>query len=190
MRANSHRTVITVIRDYLDQWRKAQGLTLQAAAQVMVDHYFAQRLNVVWPVDFHTTGDAYMCVKANSERIWRWMDDQTKDTTLLPANLLPLVLGVLPLSSRVMCVNEVLASVGLSVAVRPGVLPAESLPQVLALMAKESGEAVAGVAGLMDGHCAAELAAVRAELVEAVAANKAALAYVEAQLAVVNRAPA
>lgn len=32
MRKSSHKTVIGVVRDYLDQWRKERGLTLQGAA--------------------------------------------------------------------------------------------------------------------------------------------------------------
>lgn len=179
MRMSSHKTVIGVVRDYLDQWRKERGLTLQAAATEMVEHYFASGMNRVWPVDFHTGGDAYAAVKANSERIWRWLDDQTKDTTLLPANLLPVVLGVLPFNLRVMCVNELLKPVGLSVGIRAGVLPALTHAQVLAVAAKESGDAIAALAGLADGWSEQELAVTRAELQEALAAHRAALAFVD-----------
>ncbi|MBN3004497.1 hypothetical protein JW897_12200 [Chromobacterium alkanivorans] len=179
MRKSSHKTVIGVVRDYLDQWRRERGLSLQAAAGEIVEHYFASGMSKVWPVDFHTGGDAYAAIKANSERIWRWLDDQTKDTTLLPANMLPVVMGVLPFNLRMMCVNELLGPIGLSVSIRQGVLPAVTHAQVLAVSAKESGEAIAALAGLADGWTPQELAAVRAELQEATAAYKAALTFVD-----------
>lgn len=179
MRTSSHKTVIGVVRDYLDQWRKERGLTHQTAAMAMVEHYVASGHDRVWQVDFHPGGDGYAAVKANSERIWRWLDDQTKDTTLLPANMLPVVMGVLPFNLRVMCVNELLQPLGLSVSIRPGVLPAVTHAQVLASSAKESGEAIAALAGLADGWTEQDLAATRAELQEAMATYKAALTFVE-----------
>lgn len=184
MRSSSHKTVIGVIRDHVDMWRKRQGLSHQAAASELVSIYFQHRFDRVWPIDFRQSGDAYMATKANSERIWRWLDDQTKDSTLLPVNFVQVVLLALPADIRLMCVAEMLAPVAISPVLQVADTPAESHTELLVASARESGEAVAAMAGLSESTPVGELKRAQAEILQAIAAQQAALRHVEARLGV------
>lgn len=40
-------------------------------------------------------------MKVNADRVFRWLDDGTKDTNLVPANFVPSILAALPTDLKV-----------------------------------------------------------------------------------------
>ncbi|BAK76771.1 hypothetical protein NH8B_1956 [Pseudogulbenkiania sp. NH8B] len=182
MRGFSQKTVIGVVRDHVDIWRKRAGLSLQAAAIEIVETYYRHGYDRVWPLDFHRGADAYASAKANSERIWRWMDDQTKDSTLLPANFFQVVLLTLPMDLRLMCLSELAAPLGVAVSVLQAEEVQAAHSSVMATMAKESGEGIAAFALLAERMTLDQLRRTEAELAEGIAANQQALEFVRRRL--------
>lgn len=158
MRANSHRTVIGVIRDGVSRWRRREGLTRQLVADRIVDAHNECGFDSLTGLDFHAvTGDADRADRAmqtNSERIWRWLDDETKETTLLPANLIPSVLMAMPVDIRQEVVTEILAPLGLVVSPHISEQSGQLLDVLMSLV-KEGGEANTAFARLCVGTDAA-----------------------------------
>ncbi|MCD4505543.1 hypothetical protein LQR30_15700 [Chromobacterium piscinae] len=182
MRNSSQKTVIGAIREHVDLWRRQQGMTHQVAAACVVDAYFSGRFDRVWPIDFVVEGDDYRRLKNNSDRVWRWLDDQTKQTVLLPANLIPAVLSALPQNLRLQCVVELLAPLGMA----PTLLIQEETDAchsaLMASAAKESGEGLSAFALLANGMTPEQLRVALAEVEESISAQQELVHFVKSRL--------
>lgn len=171
---------LTLLR-YVNAWRKRDGLSREAAAVTIVEAYRAVGEPPVGS-DFRASKDAYEDARINAQRVFRWLDDQTKDCTLLPFNFAPAILAALPPDLCLACVDELLFGLGLSARRVEGGLAGAQVATVLASVAKESGEATASLADLVDGATPAELDRAHREVTEAVAANTEALRLVESMM--------
>lgn len=181
MRGKSH-TLIASVREAVNAWRKREGWSREAVAQEIVDRYEQHHGQEVTGLRFDpTTRDIFERAKVNADRIFRWLDDETKDNNLLPVNILPYILQTLPMDLRIPCANEILCPAELTVRVANEEDDA-NLAMVLQHMAKESGEAVAAMAALLDGATPEELKNALKEVTEAHAATQEALGLVQAKL--------
>ncbi|OHX20494.1 hypothetical protein BI344_08505 [Chromobacterium sphagni] len=183
MRHSSHKTPIAVIRDYVDLWRKQEGLSRQAAAARMVETYLVMGFERVWPIDFMVEGDAYQVLKANSDRIWRWLDDQMKEKNLLNCNAMPVVLMTLPLSIRLQCLTELLAPLGMVPAQLLMHEPTGSHAALMMVATKETGLGLSAFAALAEDMTREQLTRARAGLSESISANAELLRFVDCALA-------
>jgi len=118
MRLNSHKTVIQIISDAIEAWRKPLLRNREAVADDIVKAHHdiggVERTGI-W-IEPPCAGRAEeLRMKANADRIFRWLDDQEKDRNLLPVNFLPSLLAGLPMHVRVAIANEALAPCGLVV---------------------------------------------------------------------------
>lgn len=169
MQTGSHNSWIAIIRDSVEVWRKQQGWSRETTAQMIVDAHEAHAMHLVSGITFNPhTSDAYSRMKVNADRLFRWLDEVTKDTNLLPANFIPSILIALPADLRMHTLNRMLMPVGLTcrdmssgIAIQPLVL--------LQDMLVEASEAERAVAALVDGIDPGELAKAHKELSEAVA---------------------
>lgn len=181
MRKNS-QTLIAALRIAVNTWRRREGWSRESVAQQIADIYHQGSGPVVTGLKFDPpTHDIYQRAHVNADRIFRWLDDETKDTNLLPANVLPYLLAVLPDDLRVQVANAMLEPAGLGVRVMAS-SSEHDLAHALQHVAREGGEAVAAMASLLDGTTPDELEAARQELTESAAAVEAALGIVEAKL--------
>lgn len=152
MRRVSHKSVIGIIRDAVEAWQKAIGQNREYVADEAVKAHHAigaVERSGIW-IEPETPGrPEALRLKANADRIHRWLDDQGKDSNLLPVNFLPSILAALPPDLRVDAANEILAPSGLIVrhaAVEQGddFNPLNHLRSLL----KESGEAGQSLVGM------------------------------------------
>ncbi|POB00148.1 hypothetical protein C2134_02855 [Chromobacterium sinusclupearum] len=185
MRHIPHKTWIGVVRDAVQLWRQRERWTLEAVADQIVAHYYESGADGVWLVEFQRTAsgrDPMRALKTNAERVARWLDDQTKDTSLLPANLLPVVLGALPMDLRLACVTEMMGPLGFDVAIAKPGIPDATHAALVAAAAKEAGEAVAAFSLLADGMSQPVLMRAKVELEEGRAALCDAINHVDGLL--------
>lgn len=178
-------TPIGALRNALHAWRQRERWSMETLATVVVEHYYASGFDRVWLVEFQQPGrgsDAARVMKTNAERLGRWLDDQTKDCTLLPFNLLPVLLSALPADLRLQCAVELLLPVGLDVSLRAGEVVQASHASVLACLAKEAGEGLAAFALLADQMGPQELKQALVELEESSQAHVRALGHIRALL--------
>jgi hypothetical protein len=113
MRNQSH-TLIGVLREAVDQWRRREGWSRESVVQAIVDAHLALGADAATGIGFDpATRDTYERMKVNADRVFRWLDDVSKDSTLLPTNFLPSILFALPLDLRLHCLNAFLRPLGM-----------------------------------------------------------------------------
>jgi hypothetical protein len=168
----------------VNAWRKANGWSRETTVQEIVETHYGIGCAAATGIRFEPqTTDTFERWKVNADRVFRWLDDSSKDTNLLPANFLPSIFAAMPLDVRQHCLDDVLRGVGM--AVRPldgaaagGINAVETLRGLIA----ENSDAQRAVAALLDGATCDELLTAQRELAESVATTQAALAAVEAAI--------
>ncbi len=170
MRHEPHKTVIGAARDALHALMNLRGWKFASLAQHVVEVHVSATGDVH---TFQAGGDPLRAMKTNSERLARWLDDVTKDSTLLPANLLPSVLLALPPDLRVSCAQALLDGTGLAVSLVGDGDSAAGRAAVLATGIKEGSEAISALAGYLatPQPSADQARAALAEISEASAAH-------------------
>lgn len=175
------RTLISTVLQYVNLWRKSRSWSRETVVQVIVETH--EKINGPTVTDIRFEGshpDVFMRQKTNADRVFRWLDDSTKDNNLLPANFLPSILAAMPVGIRIQCVNEMLQPAELTVrTIGQPLNETEDFSVLLPSLLKESGEANVAVANLLDGATQEELAIARTELTESIEIQKSILEAVE-----------
>lgn len=116
MRNDSHKTMIGTIKTAVVEWRKREGWSRETVVQEIVDAHERLEGPAITDIRFEpNTRDAFQRQKVNADRVFRWLDDEGKDTNLLPANFIPSILAALPIDLKLQCVGEILRPLGLDV---------------------------------------------------------------------------
>ena len=184
MRNESHKTVVSTVLGCVNAWRKCLGWSREAAAQTIVEAHASLRGPEVTGIRFEpNTTDVFERNKVNADRIFRWLDDATKDTNLLPINFLPSILAALPVADRMALMDEILRPVGLATRHLDGAgCQDTNFALLVASVARESGEGVAAVADLAAGATPDSLRRAHKEVSEALTAQSLCLVAIEAEL--------
>lgn len=184
MRNASHKTWIATVLDHVNAWRKRAGWSRESVVQAIVEAHerIGGQSNTGIRFEPHTT-DVFERQKVNADRVFRWLDDATKDNNLLPSNFITSILAAMPLDVRLHCIDDLLRPLG--IAGRPvGGLEVHDLNAVghlRSLLAENSG-AQQAVAELVDGATNDELLRAQRELAESRDATITALAAIEEAL--------
>jgi len=184
MQIHPHRlTLIATLLSWVEVWRKAEGMSRQTASAVIVETHERIGGPETTGIEFNPpTQDTYKRVAVNCDRVYRWLDDATKETNHLPANMVPSVLASLPQPYRLHALNDILRPLGLAVRRQGGLIETPS-PAHLKDMLRESAEAAAAFTDLLDGTTPAELLEAQRQLAEARAAISRNLELVEGLIA-------
>lgn len=168
MQRSSH-TWISAIRDTVESWRKENGWSRETAAAMIVEAHERDGLHLVSGIVFDpNTRDTYERMKVNADRIFRWLDDVTKDCTLLPTNFIPSILAALPSDLRMHLVDDLLRSNGLACRQTSTSDDVSPITILLRSMMVETAQADQAVAALLDGVDPGELETAQREIVEAI----------------------
>jgi Putative bacterial toxin ydaT len=148
---NQSQTLIATIRAAVSEWRKREGWSRESVVDAIVQAHESIDGQAVTGIAFDpNTRDTFERMKVNADRVFRWLDDETKDSTLLPANFIPSILAALPMDLRIHVLNQVLRPLGVeargSESVEGGT--AFDVTSDLRAMMKESGEAQMALLGL------------------------------------------
>lgn len=173
MRHESHKTWISILREAVNDWRKREQWSRETVAQRIVETHELRRLDDLTGIRFEpNTRDAFERTKVNADRIFRWLDDETKDSSLLPANFIDTVLGALPADLRMRCVDEMLRPLGIaSRSLEDTEDSALDVRHHLCDMIREDSEAQRAIADLMDGANPHSLERAHREVTESIEAN-------------------
>lgn len=184
MRHGSH-TFIGHLRDAIEAWRKANGWSRETVVQAIVEaHEQIGGPSGTGIVFDPPTRDTFERAKVNADRVFRWLDDVTKDGNTCPANFLPSILAALPLDRRIGLLNHWLLPV--DVACRPlptSATPADTTVAVFQHLIREAADAQAAMAPLIDGIAPGELKDAHTELCQALIATQRAIDLTERKLA-------
>lgn len=181
MQRSSH-TWIAVIRDAVEAWRKQNGWSRETAAQMIVEAHEREGLHKVSGIMFDpNTRDTYERMKVNADRIFRWLDDVTKDNNLLCANFIPSIISALPSDLRMHLLDDLLRDHG--IACRMIASKSSDTPiGMLRSMMVELSEATQSVAALLDGEDPGELENAQHQIAEAQEVLRNAQAMVESMM--------
>lgn len=159
-------------------------MSRQTAAAHVVEAHEQIGAGVVTGIEFDPpTQDAYKRMAVNCDRIYRWLDDATKETNHLSANMLPSVLAALPVADRVRVMDDILRPVGLSCrAIEADAFDPNATVMLFKGLAKSGSAATAAMADLLDGVDPGELEAAESAIKEAQRQNDSALKRIEAKL--------
>lgn len=182
MQRDSH-TLITAMRTAVNAWRKREGWSRETVvARIVAQHEQMGGPALTGIVFNPETQDTYDRMRVNADRVYRWLDDESKDLNLLPANFITFVLAALPIDLRLQAVDTLLAGTGLHADVCAGPDGDTSMPQYLRGISKECGEAAAAVADLLDrGENDATWATAEKEIAEAIGALEATRCAIQAK---------
>ncbi|CAB3862961.1 hypothetical protein LMG26858_02318 [Achromobacter anxifer] len=185
MRHESHKTLIAILREHTSAWRKSLDWSRETMAEHMVAAH--DRLNgpAATGLRFEpSTLDTFGRLKVNADRIFRWLDDESKDSNLLPANFIPSILKAMPHDRRRHCVDDILRPLGL--AVRTLALDGRDLldqSQVTNLMREQTEAAAAAVSLLHVDSTPAQMITAHREVSESIVAARNVRASIERQMA-------
>ncbi|MBV7482501.1 hypothetical protein KW845_06050 [Bordetella sp. BOR01] len=184
MRNESHKSLIAIVREHVSAWRKAQGWSRETVVAEIVQAHEDVGGPAASGILFDpATRDTFERMKVNADRVFRWLDDDSKDTNLLPANFLPSILAAMPPDWRRQCLDDILRPLGM--AARTMALEAGEGVDItqVAAMIRESAEAHAATAALLGGQATpATMAAAHREMCEAIVALRTVRASLESQM--------
>jgi hypothetical protein len=183
MRDSSHKSRIQIIRDHVAAWRKARGWSREtAAAEIVAAHErIGGHLSGVIVFDKH--GDVYTTQKNHADRIWRWLDDESKDNNLMPANFENSILAALPVERRVDLLNEVLAEIDCAARARHHDVDAQiNAHELVQTIMRANHRTEADAADLLDGVDPGELPRLHCSLVDDIRVKQRTLRVVESAL--------
>ena len=115
MSHKSPQTLIGIVRSHIELWRQREGWTQETMAAFIVETHEAIGGPSKTGIQFRpATQDAFIRARVNAERIFRWLDDETKDINLVPANFLHSVMMAMPEDIRLYCIDALLSPLGLA----------------------------------------------------------------------------
>lgn len=167
MRSASQKTKLAHLMTYIDKWRERAG-SRESVAVAIVEAHMAAGFNTRAKLHFDTQGDTFTLAKNAADRIFRWLDDKTKDGNFMPANFEDSVLLAMPEDLRLCYLNDWLGQFGMRAKgvhdIEHDVCLASLLPGVI----KESSEATFAMASLPAEPTHADLDAADREFAEAI----------------------
>lgn len=106
----SRPTAVALVREAVEDWRRANAWSRETVAQEIVEAHEriggAEATGIVFDPP---TRDTFERMRVNADRIFRWLDDTTKDKNLMPLSFLASVLAALPLDRRMALADRLLA---------------------------------------------------------------------------------
>jgi len=184
MRNDSHKSLIAVIREHVSAWRKAEGWSRESVVAEIVATHEAIGGPAASGIHFDpATRDTFERMKVNADRVFRWLDDDSKDTNLLPANFLPSILAAMPAEWCRHCLDDILRPLGMAARTMAlGGGDGVDITQVTTMI-REGAEAHAAAAALLGGQVTpAKMAAAHREMSEAILALRTVRASLEKQM--------
>lgn len=173
MRNESHKSLIGTIRDHVIAWRKQEGWSRETVVHAITEAHERIDGPATSSIIFDpTTRDVFERQKVNADRVFRWLDDETKDNNLLPANFIPSILAAMPMDVRLHCADEFLRPLGMGTrGIGDSVDTDLKVPQLLSAIVNENSGAVCAVADLIDDQSIHALERAHKELSEAIEAD-------------------
>lgn len=190
-RTHAHApTWIATLRGAVEEWRRDNGWSRETAAEAIVmAHECIGGPRATGIVFDPPTRDTYERMRVNADRIFRWLDDVTKDRNHLPANFIPSVLAALPDGLRLHALDELLRPLGIACRTLGGEAAIGDVGRLFREMLTEGAQAEVAAADLLDGASHGELLNAQREIAEDIAARSRMLAAVETALSTIGGQP-
>jgi hypothetical protein len=155
MQRATHPSPLAIVRDHIEAWRRDNRWSRETVADLIVQAHVRIGGPVFTGITFEPpTTDTFERMRVNADRVFRWLDDTTKDKNLLPFNFLWSVLAALPEDRRVLLVNDLLHPVCLQVeASHDGDddVSAQEIAETFRALVDHGAQATVATSQLLDG---------------------------------------
>lgn len=155
MQRATHPSPIAIISDHVEAWRRDNRWSRETVADMIVQAHIRIGAQSYTGIAFEPpTTDTFERMRVNADRVFRWLDDHTKDKNLLTVNMFWSVVSALPEDRRILLVNDLLAPLGLHVS---GTINNESdvsqaeIIEVFQAIVDHSAQASIAASQLLDG---------------------------------------
>lgn len=109
MQRATHPSPIAIVRDHVEAWRRENRWSRETVADLIVQAHIRIGGPTFTGITFEPpTTDTFERMRVNADRVFRWLDDHTKDKNLLPFNFVLSLLAALPDERRVLLLNDLL----------------------------------------------------------------------------------
>lgn len=116
MQRATHPSFIAIMSEHVEAWRRDARLSRESVADLIVQAHDAMDGPAITGIRFEpTTTDTFERMRVNADRVFRWLDDRSKDRNLLCANMIWPVLEAMPLDRRILCMNDLFHPLGVTV---------------------------------------------------------------------------
>ncbi|UCV02325.1 hypothetical protein [Dechloromonas denitrificans] len=116
MQRATHPSPIAIVSDHVEAWRRENRWSRETVADLIVQAHGRIGGPIFTGITFEPpTVDTFERMRVNADRVFRWLDDRSKDKNLLPFNFILSVLAAIPEDRRVLLVNDLLQPVCLAV---------------------------------------------------------------------------
>ncbi|CAD6536218.1 hypothetical protein LMG27952_03120 [Paraburkholderia hiiakae] len=183
MRTLSHRSPIAAAKATVTDLKNARGWSRETVVEEIVEAHVRigaeRRINVRFS-DHH---DIVTRQKTNADRVYRWLEDDEKDSNLLSVNMLPSLLAALPVDMRIALANEILSAAGLSARVVESNADDDvNAQEIVRSIVRVNHRTEAAAADLLDGIDPGELPRLRNSLVDEISVKRDLVVRVEAAM--------
>lgn len=155
MQHETHHTLIAILAHHVESWRKANEWSRESVIETIVETHYRLGFNKLTGIEFEPNSrDTFNRMRANATKVYRWLDDSSKDNNLLPANFIPSILAALPPERRAHCLDDLLAPVGMASRFSDPQADAEEQAQAVhhfAALTSDAASTQVAVAALLDG---------------------------------------
>lgn len=116
MQRATHPSAITIVSDHIEAWRRDNRWSRETVADFVVQAHDRIGGPEITGIRFEPpTTDAFERMRVNADRLFRWLDDRSKDKNTLSLNMLWPILEALPIDRRVLLLNDLFQPVGIAV---------------------------------------------------------------------------
>jgi hypothetical protein len=160
MQRATHPSPIAIVSDHVEAWRRDHRWSRETVADKFVEAHERLEGPAITGIRFEPpTTDTFERMRVNADKIFRWLDDRSKDKNLMTVNFLWAVLAAMPMDRRVLLVNDLMQPVNLHVA---GTVDGESdvsaaeIVEVFQAIVDHGAQANIAASQLLDGVHAGE----------------------------------
>lgn len=110
MSADNQKSMLAILNEGIRKWRKAAGLSSnEAIGDLIVQAHYKHGFDITTGITFLLDGnDEYHRMHMNAQKIFRWLDGETKATNMLNVNFVPSILADMPSEIKQETINAML----------------------------------------------------------------------------------
>lgn len=160
MQRATHPSPIAIVSDHVEAWRRDNRWSRETVADFIVQAHERIGGPEITGIRFEPqTTDTFERMRVNADKIFRWLDDRSKDKNLLCFNFIWSALAAMPMDRRVLLANDLFQPVDLTVHILTGdnaEVSHQEIVEHFRAVVEHTGSATLAATALLDGVHAGE----------------------------------
>lgn len=160
MQRATHPSPIAIVSDHVEAWRRDNRWSRETVADQIVQAHERIGGPEITGIKFEPqTTDTFERMRVNADKIFRWLDDRSKDRNLMCFNFIWSVLAAMPIDRRVLLANDLFQPVDLTVHIVHGddaEVSHQEIVEHFNAVVEHTGSATIAATALLDGVHAGE----------------------------------